>query len=74
MKKYVAEALGTFALVFRGTGAIVFDQQTNGAVTHVGIATMGLTIWISIAIIMKVTVRSGQHFFKTPISLTPATP
>src|SRR6266496_4019242 len=38
MKKYIAELIGTFALVFCGTGAIVIDQQTKGAVTHVGIA------------------------------------
>ncbi len=27
MKKYVAEALGTFALVFCGTGAIVISSK-----------------------------------------------
>jgi glycerol uptake facilitator-like aquaporin len=37
MKKYVAEAIGTFALVFAGTGAIVINDVT-GKVTHVGIA------------------------------------
>ena len=36
MNKYLAELIGTFALVFCGTGAIVIDQQTNGAVSHVG--------------------------------------
>ncbi len=59
MKKYVAEALGTFALVFCGTGAIVIDQQTNGAVTHVGIAiTFG---FIVMAMIYTLGNISGAH-------------
>ena len=37
MKKYLAELIGTFALVFCGTGAII-DDMTNGSVSHVGIA------------------------------------
>ena len=45
MNKYLAELLGTYALVFAGTGAIVIDQQTNGSITHVGIAiTFGLIV------------------------------
>ena len=42
-KKLIAETIGTFALVFCGTGAIVIDQFTGGTVTHAGIAiTFGL--------------------------------
>jgi len=45
MKKYLAEFLGTYALVFAGTGAIVIDQQFHGVITHLGIAiTFGLIV------------------------------
>jgi aquaporin NIP len=35
MKKYGAEFIGTFALVFAGTRAIVINDVSGGAVTHV---------------------------------------
>jgi len=54
-----AEFIGTFALVFAGTGAIVIDETTGGAVTHVGIAlTFGLIV---LAMIYTVGDISGAH-------------
>jgi aquaporin Z len=38
MKKYLAESIGTFALVFCGTGSMIVNDLTQGSVTHVGIA------------------------------------
>ena len=38
MNKLAAEFFGTFTLVFAGTGAIVINEVTCGAVTHAGIA------------------------------------
>jgi len=49
MKKYTAEMLGTFGLVFAGTGAIIIDQVTGGGVTHVGVAlTFGMIVMVMI--------------------------
>jgi len=59
MKKCVAEMIGTFALVFAGTGAIVINDVTNGGITHVGIAlTFGLVV---LAMIYTVGEISGAH-------------
>ena len=59
IKKYIAEAIGTFALVFCGTGAIVINQESNGAVTHVGIAiTFG---FIVMSMIYALGDISGAH-------------
>ncbi|MGQ0829041.1 MAG: MIP/aquaporin family protein [Bacteroidota bacterium] len=45
MKKFLSEFLSTFFLVFAGTGAIIINQQSGGAITHVGIAfTFGLVV------------------------------
>jgi MIP family channel proteins len=58
MRKLVAESLGTFVLVFAGTGAVVVDD-THGAVTHVGVAlTFGLVV---LAMIYAVGDVSGAH-------------
>lgn len=38
MRKLISEFIGTFALVFAGTGAIVINEASGGAITHPGIA------------------------------------
>ena len=59
MRKLSAEFLGTFALVFAGTGAIVVNEASGGAVTHVGIAlTFGLVV---LAMIYTLGDVSGAH-------------
>src|SRR5277367_5006615 len=59
MRRYVAEAIGTFALVFAGTGSIVINDVTGGGVSHVGIAlTFGLVV---MAMIYAVGDVSGAH-------------
>src|SRR5271169_2917958 len=59
MKKYGAEWLGTFALVFAGTGAIIINETSGGVITHVGIAlTFGLSV---LSMIYTVGDVSGAH-------------
>jgi len=67
MKKYLAELIGSFILVFCGTGAIVINEVTKGSVSHVGIAiTFGLTVAI---IIYSIGEISGAHI-NPAVSLT----
>lgn len=59
MNKYLAEFIGTFALVFAGTGAIIVNDLTNGAVSHVGISlTFGLVVMSMIYALGDI---SGAH-------------
>ena len=59
MRKYAAEIIGTFLMVFAGTGAIVIDDLTH-AVTHVGVAiTFGLVV---MSLIYALGDISGAHF------------
>ena len=59
MNKWLSELIGTFALVFCGTGAIIINQESGGAVTHVGIAiTFGLIV---MAMIYALGDISGAH-------------
>jgi len=60
MKKYISEFIGTFSMVFCGTGAMTINEVTNGDVTHVGIAiTWGLIV---MAMIYAFAETSGAHF------------
>ena len=59
MKKYLAEFLGTFILVFFGTGSVIVNEQYNGALGLVGISlTFGIII---IAIIYSLGSISGAY-------------
>ncbi len=58
-RRWLAESLGTFALVFAGTGAIVVNDVAGGTITHVGIAlTFG---FIVLAMIYTLGDVSGCH-------------
>lgn len=59
MRKYLAEIIGTFALIFCGTGAMVINAETGGVITHAGVAaTWGLIV---AAMIYTVGDISGAH-------------
>ncbi|MBU6309656.1 MAG: aquaporin [Planctomycetes bacterium] len=58
LRRCVAEAIGTFCLVFAGTTAIVVDAG-GGGVTHVGVSMVfGLVVFAMIAAVGDV---SGAH-------------
>ena len=58
MKKYLSECIGTFILLFVGTGSVIVDQQTH-ALGLVGIAAVwGLVI---VALIYAFGDISGTH-------------
>src|SRR5579885_663465 len=57
--KLLAEAIGTFCLVFAGTGAVVVDQVTGGKVGGLGISLVfGLIV---LAMIYTIGHVSGAH-------------
>jgi MIP family channel proteins len=58
-RKYAAEFMGTFALVFAGTGAIITNDITHGVVTNTGVAlTFGMVV---LTMIYAVGDVSGAH-------------
>ena len=60
MKKYISEFIGTFSMIFCGTGAMTVNEVTGDDVTHVGIAiTWGLIV---MAMIYAFGETSGAHF------------
>jgi len=57
--RYIAEAIGTFALVFAGCAAIVVNESFGGALGHLGVSTVfGLVV---MAMIYSVGNVSGAH-------------
>lgn len=59
MRKYLSEYLGTFILIFCGTGAAIVDETMHGSVTHVGVAIIfGLIV---MALIYAFGDISGAH-------------
>lgn len=60
MKKYIAEIIGTFAMIFCGCGAMTINEITGGAISHAGVAaTWGLIV---MAMIYAFGEISGAHF------------
>jgi aquaporin NIP len=58
-RQLAAECFGTFCLVFAGTGAVVVDQVSGGAVTPLGVSlTFGLIV---LALIYALGEVSGCH-------------
>lgn len=58
-RNYLGEFIGTFILVFCGTGAIIVNQQTEGMITHPGVAvTFGLVV---ASLIFALGDLSGAH-------------
>ncbi|MBD2430041.1 MULTISPECIES: MIP/aquaporin family protein [Fischerella] len=59
-QEVLAEAIGTFTLVFAGTGAVMVNELSQGAVTHVGISfVFGAVV---AALIYSIGHLSGAHF------------
>lgn len=59
MNKYFAELIGTFFLVFFGTGAILINEEFHGIIGHVGIAlAFGTVVTI---LIYSLQNDSGAH-------------
>jgi MIP family channel proteins len=58
-KRLLAEAFGTFWIVFAGTGAIVVNDLT-GVISHIGIAaTFGMAVFAMVSSLGDI---SGAHF------------
>ncbi len=60
MKHVIAEFLGTFIILFCGTGAMVISQETGGTIDH-----LGITICFAIAVTVSIYAfqsYSAAHF------------
>ncbi|WP_263975451.1 TPR end-of-group domain-containing protein [Leptolyngbya sp. 7M] len=56
----IAEGIGTFVLVFAGTGAVMVNRISDGAVTHLGISFVFGSVVA--ALIYALGHISGAHF------------
>jgi MIP family channel proteins len=59
-REFLAEGIGTFMLVFAGTGAVIVDRISNGGITHLGISFVFGSIVA--ALIYALGHISGAHF------------
>ena len=59
MRRWMAEAVGTFFLVFIGPGAVMVDAYTHGVIGHAGVALA--FAFVVIAMIYAVGHISGAH-------------
>lgn len=60
MNKYLAEAIGTFALIFSGCGTIVVDGMYGQPLGHLGVSLVfGLVVMVMIYAVGNI---SGAHF------------
>lgn len=58
-KRYLTEFIATFCMVLCGTGAVVVNQETHGAIGHAGVAAVfGLVV---MAMIYSFGHTSGAH-------------
>jgi MIP family channel proteins len=59
-RELLAEFIGTFVMIFAGTGAVMVDRISNGAITHLGISIVfGAVVT---ALIYSLGHISGAHF------------
>jgi MIP family channel proteins len=59
-RELLAEFIGTFVLIFAGTGAVMVNTLSNGAITHLGISIVfGAVVT---ALIYSLGHISGAHF------------
>ena len=57
--RYIAEAVGTFVLVFFGCGAIIVNDAAGGKLSHTGIsAAFGLAVMVMVYSVGNI---SGAH-------------
>src|ERR687887_188140 len=58
MKRFIAELLGTFALVFAGTGAIVIDDVTLGATLPAGPSAQSFVLELILTALLMLVILS----------------